>query len=210
MHCHFGTNNRAPRWTFTDPCKPEVRPGAREESASPAWLAAPAMNARDTTKVYIWRLDTGCGSTLYRKCHSHNTPGKRHNNTWVKPLAGNCTTSSTPKNILVSSCHQCLAKLPTTLPESHDSLQPGIVFGRRRTSRHTWPFSKIWELCLTRSEPYGCCTYPAGPGILDRILHSKKAYTIKMCLWNTDAPSQVLIAQFKLSTQVFYWIELVV
>ena len=43
MHCHCGTNNRAPQWTFTDPCKPEVRPGAREESASPAWLAAPAM-----------------------------------------------------------------------------------------------------------------------------------------------------------------------
>ena len=39
MHCHCGTNNRAPRWTFTDPCKSEVRPGAREESASPAWLA---------------------------------------------------------------------------------------------------------------------------------------------------------------------------
>ena len=51
MHCHCDTNNRAPRWTFTDPCKPEVRPGAREESAFPAWLAAPAMNARDTTKV---------------------------------------------------------------------------------------------------------------------------------------------------------------
>ena len=50
MHCHCGTNNRARRWTFTDPCKPEVRPGAREESESPAWLAAPAMNARDTTK----------------------------------------------------------------------------------------------------------------------------------------------------------------
>ena len=65
MHCHFVINNRAPRWTFTDPCKPEVRPGAREESASPAWLAAPAINARDTTKVYIWRLDTGCGLTLY-------------------------------------------------------------------------------------------------------------------------------------------------
>ena len=58
MHCHCG-NNRAPRWTFTDPCKPEVRPGAREESAYPAWLAAPAMNARNITKVYIWRLDTG-------------------------------------------------------------------------------------------------------------------------------------------------------
>ena len=50
MHCHCGTNNRAPRWTFIDPCKPEVRPDAREESASPAWQAAPAMNARDTTK----------------------------------------------------------------------------------------------------------------------------------------------------------------
>ena len=54
MHRHCGTNNRALRWTFTDPCKPEVRPGAREESASPAWLAAPAMNARNTTKVYIY------------------------------------------------------------------------------------------------------------------------------------------------------------
>ena len=95
LHGHCGTNNRAPQWTFTDPCKPEARPCAREESASPAWLAAPAMNARDTTKVYIWRLDTGCGPTLYRKCHSHNTPGKRHNNTWVEPFAGNCTTSST-------------------------------------------------------------------------------------------------------------------
>ena len=77
MHRHCGNSNRAPRWTFTDPCKPEVRPGAREESASPAWLAAPAMNARDTTKVYIWRLNTGCGVTLYRKCHSHNTLGKK-------------------------------------------------------------------------------------------------------------------------------------
>ena len=51
MHCHCGTNNRATCWTFTDTCKPEVRPGAQEESAS--WLATPAMNARDTTKVYI-------------------------------------------------------------------------------------------------------------------------------------------------------------
>ena len=96
MNCHCVTNNRAPRWTFTEPCKPEVRPGAREEeSASPAWLAAPAMNARDTTKVYILRLDNWCVPTLYRKCHSHNTPGKRHNNTWVEPLADNSTTSST-------------------------------------------------------------------------------------------------------------------
>ena len=76
MQCHCGTNNRAPQRTFTDPYKPEVRPGTREESASPAWLAAPAMNARDTTKLLIWRLGTECGPTLYRKCHSHNTPGK--------------------------------------------------------------------------------------------------------------------------------------
>ena len=53
MHCHCGTDNRAPRWIFTDPCKSEVRPGAREESASPAWLSAPAMNARDTTIIII-------------------------------------------------------------------------------------------------------------------------------------------------------------
>ena len=50
MHRHCVTNNREPRWTFKDPCKPEVRPGAREESASPAWLAAPAMNARAQRK----------------------------------------------------------------------------------------------------------------------------------------------------------------
>ena len=31
----------------------------------------------------------------YIECHSNNTPGKRHNNTWVESLAGNCTTSST-------------------------------------------------------------------------------------------------------------------
>ena len=76
MHRHCGTNNRAPRWTFTDLCKPEVRPSAREESASLAWLTAPDMNARDTAKLYIWRIDAGCRPTLYRKCHSHNTPGK--------------------------------------------------------------------------------------------------------------------------------------
>ena len=52
MQCHCGTNNRAPRLIFTDPCKPEVRLGAREESASPALLAAPAMNARDTKGIY--------------------------------------------------------------------------------------------------------------------------------------------------------------
>ena len=34
MYCHRGTNNRALRSTFTDPCKSEVRPGARDESAS--------------------------------------------------------------------------------------------------------------------------------------------------------------------------------
>ena len=37
-----------------DPCKPEVRPGTRDESASPAWLAALAMNARDTQRKCIY------------------------------------------------------------------------------------------------------------------------------------------------------------
>ena len=43
MHCHCDTNNLTPRCTFTDQCTPEVRSGAWEESASPAWLAAPAF-----------------------------------------------------------------------------------------------------------------------------------------------------------------------
>ena len=47
-----------------DPCKQEVRPGAREESASPAWLAAPAMNTHDTTKMCIYG-----GLTLYVDRH---------------------------------------------------------------------------------------------------------------------------------------------
>ena len=81
MQYHCDTNKRVPRWTFTDLYKPEVRPGAKEGSASPAWLATSAMNAHDTTKVNTWRLETECGPTLYRKCHSHNTPGKSHNNT---------------------------------------------------------------------------------------------------------------------------------
>ena len=95
MHCHCGTNNRAPRWTFPDPYKPEVRPGAREESASPACLATPAMNARDT-KVYIWRLDTGYGPTLYRKCHSNNTPNIEVLLQFVKS-----------KTIIMKGCYVC-------------------------------------------------------------------------------------------------------
>ena len=50
MRCHCDTHNRASRWACMDPSKPEVRPDAGMESASPASLAAPAMNARDTTK----------------------------------------------------------------------------------------------------------------------------------------------------------------
>ena len=45
-----------------DPCKPEVRPGAREESASPAWLAAPAMNAREKLILDLKKI-----SFIYQK-----------------------------------------------------------------------------------------------------------------------------------------------
>ena len=69
-------------WT---PAKPEVRPGAREESASPGWLATPAMNARDTTKVYIYG---GLTLDLDRHYIGSVTPArhqtKRHNNTSVE------------------------------------------------------------------------------------------------------------------------------
>ena len=53
-------------------------------------------------RVYLWRPDTGCGQTLYRKWHSHKTPGKRHNNTWGEPLVGNCTTV---QNLLYTGSH---------------------------------------------------------------------------------------------------------
>ena len=44
LHCHPGTNNIVPWWAFIDPWKPEMRPGAQEESAFPAWLATPTIN----------------------------------------------------------------------------------------------------------------------------------------------------------------------
>ena len=50
MHCHCGTNNRAPRWDIHGPLQTRGETRCPGKSASPAWLAAPAMNARDTTK----------------------------------------------------------------------------------------------------------------------------------------------------------------
>ena len=80
MHHHCGTNNRAPRWTLTDPCKPEVRPGARVVSVSCLASRTRHECPRHNESVYM-EADTGRGPSLYRKCHSHNTTGKRYNNT---------------------------------------------------------------------------------------------------------------------------------
>ena len=58
IHRHYGTNSRASRKKFTDSCKPEVRPGTREESASPAWLQCsrtPWMPATQRKCIY-WGL----------------------------------------------------------------------------------------------------------------------------------------------------------
>ena len=55
----------------------------------------PRHNESVYMEAWLWMwTDT---TLVYRKCHSHTTPGKRHtcNNTWVEPLAWNCTTSST-------------------------------------------------------------------------------------------------------------------
>ena len=73
MHCHCGTNNRAPRWTFTDPCKPEVRPGAREESASSAWLAAPAMNKFNINIDAVPMTEVDVVLTLHTKRAFHSS-----------------------------------------------------------------------------------------------------------------------------------------
>ena len=50
VHCHCGTNNRAIE-DIHGPLQTRGAKSAREESASPAWLAAPATDARNTTKV---------------------------------------------------------------------------------------------------------------------------------------------------------------
>ena len=86
MHCHFGTNNRASLQT-----RGEARSPGR---AKVSCLVSRIRHECPWHKGYIWRLATGCGLTLYKKCHSHNTPGKRYNNTWVETLAENCTTKS--------------------------------------------------------------------------------------------------------------------
>ena len=85
MHCHSGNNNRAPRWTFTNPCKPEVRPGAREESASPAWPAAPQWMPATQQKCIYWGLTLDVDRHYIGSVTATNTQGKMHNNTWVEP-----------------------------------------------------------------------------------------------------------------------------
>ena len=95
MHRHCGTNNRAPRWIFTGPLQTrgETRcPGGVSVSclASRTRHDCPQRNESVYMEAWHWML-----TDTLRKCHSHNTHWKRHNNTWVESLAGNCTTSST-------------------------------------------------------------------------------------------------------------------
>ena len=53
-----------------------------DRSAYPGWLAAPTKNACDTasTHTYDWM------QRVTMKCHSHNTPEREYNNTWVNLL----------------------------------------------------------------------------------------------------------------------------
>ena len=54
MRRHCGTNNRVPcTLSIHGPLETKVRPCAREESASPAWLVASAMNARGTANMHV-------------------------------------------------------------------------------------------------------------------------------------------------------------
>ena len=135
MHCHCGTNNRAPRWTFMDPCKPEVRPGARVESASPAWLAAPAMNACDTTKVYNNTnfkrhfLESGWS---YR-CKNVFMPIKK-----IKPndIFQNCVHSSSTLRLFISlHDNRCLCPITSLF---HISLQSCCILLKIRQNRRFW------------------------------------------------------------------------
>ena len=94
MHCHCGINNKAPRCTFTNRCKPDVRPGAREESASPSWLSAPSWMPSTQERVYMEAWHWMWTDTISEVSQLQHTR-KKNNNTWVEPLTGHCITSST-------------------------------------------------------------------------------------------------------------------
>ena len=55
MHYYCGTITRVRWWTFMGPWNLEVRPGAKQDSANPIYLAAPAMNAHDTQNIHAFR-----------------------------------------------------------------------------------------------------------------------------------------------------------
>ena len=47
--------NTMPPWKLMDPWKPEVGPGAREETASPVWLAIQVRHVWDTANMYAYK-----------------------------------------------------------------------------------------------------------------------------------------------------------
>ena len=125
MHCHCGTNSRAPRWTLTDPCKPEVRSGAREESASPAWLAAPAM------RIAEWMLTKLGRDEVLMARHMHKDVLAI--NTWQFNSAKTIFAFSCPPQLrhraklFVSCCRSYLVHQYTILSFSNLHL-PGEIF----------------------------------------------------------------------------------
>ena len=88
-------------------------PGGVSVSCSASRTRHDCPRHNKSVYIYIWRLDTGRGPTLNRKFHSHNTPGKMHNNTCVEPLAGNCTTEqSLNTNYFLSAHATVVANIP--------------------------------------------------------------------------------------------------
>ena len=145
MRCHCDTNNRPPRWTFTDPWKPEVRLGARDESASPAWLGAPAMNARDTTLREKSSFHT---KETYRK------PAGNPGFTRGFPLVSIPATPSFP---VVSILWKALtAQIPEWKPRGNH-WKPGVS-NRKPRGNHWKPGVTRQETPWKPLETWGCQT----------------------------------------------------
>ena len=70
MYCHCGTNNRASRWTFMDPCKPEVRPAQQQ------FLHKNQINVDIVLDSKAYTLTTGSFSVYlhFSKSHIFMTP----------------------------------------------------------------------------------------------------------------------------------------
>ena len=120
MHCHCGTNNRAPQWTFTDPCKPEVRPGARG-GVSVSCLASRTRHEclRHNESVYMEALHWMWTDT------EESVTATTHQEKGIITLDSNASRGTSSKMYKIISSHQ------SYIPEDMLSTESRMLQGSR-------------------------------------------------------------------------------